>query len=70
MGTLWWEVGTAYASLTYVPYILEFKPPSRISRSRILSQFLRIMIDSRIRRTLVGLVTSENFARSIDRDLR
>ena len=56
--------------VTIVSYKLGYKPPSRISHSRILSQFLRIIIDSRIRRISVGLVTNENFARSIDRDLR
>ena len=54
---------------TELPFVIEYKSPSHISRSRILSQFLNILIDSRIRRISVGFVTSENFAHSIDRDL-
>ena len=61
----------AYFQIEHLlPYIFEYKSPSHISRSRILSQFLRIMTDSHIRHISVGLVTSENFALSIDRDLR
>ena len=56
---------SSYLVFLFLPYILEFKSSSRISRSRILSQFLRIMIDSRIRRISVGLVTSENFVRQL-----
>ena len=42
-------LGLQFAIVLYLPYILEYWSPSHINSSRILSQFLRIMIDSRIR---------------------